>query len=307
MKKRLHIAFSILIVLSFLSCRKEINYKIPDNGRKIVVNSFFNTEDTFKVNLSKSLYILDDAQFSFVQNATVKLYEDDNFVENLFYDKSGNYFSNSLKPKAGKNYSLKVLIDNFDEVTASETLPEIVKINSIDTASVMFVPSGGGFGGTEKEEMYEFKINFDDKIGNNYYMIKIQYVDKFGYEGDTTTSVYDLYINYNDIIVEKYISSQGAIIFSDKYFEGSQLNLSLYLSKWNFYNLNTPVIVSLFSLSESYYKYVISFEEQNNSSGNPFAEPVQVYNNINNGYGIFAGYSVDKKIIYIDGQTYVEY
>ena len=39
-----------------------------------------------------------------------------------------------------------------------------------------------------------------------------------------------------------------------------------------------------------------------NAKGNPFVEPVQVYENITNGYGIFAGYSSYKDSIVVLGE-----
>jgi hypothetical protein len=52
--------------------------------------------------------------------------------------------------------------------------------------------------------------------------------------------------------------------------------------------------VVLLSVSESYFRYLKATEFQENNEDNPFATPVQVYNNIENGLGIFAGYSISK-------------
>ncbi|WP_421873166.1 DUF4249 family protein [Marinoscillum sp.] len=43
--------------------------------------------------------------------------------------------------------------------------------------------------------------------------------------------------------------------------------------------------------SEAYYAYFKSLENQVNSRENPFSEPILVYNNIENGLGIFASHS----------------
>ncbi|OFY88145.1 MAG: hypothetical protein A2236_13130 [Bacteroidetes bacterium RIFOXYA2_FULL_33_7] len=137
----------------------------------------------------------------------------------------------------------------------------------------------------------------------------MQYIYKYQYEGETFTYLYDIYdLKYNDVIIEKFLSNQGAVIFSDDLFEGENLNLSLFVSKYNFYTLQTPVIISLYSISEAFYKYSISLDEQQNVAGNPFAEPVQVYNNVTDGYGIFAGYSVEKFTVFVDGEEtyYIE-
>ncbi|HBF89149.1 MAG TPA: hypothetical protein DDX39_10950 [Bacteroidales bacterium] len=307
--KSKNVLLLILFLITIFSCRKIIDYKIPDSGRKLVVNSFFNSEDTIKINLSKSLHILDDAEYEFINDAVVSIYEDDQFVENLTFTSNGNYTSNYFIPSQGKNYKIVAWNDDFDEVSAIDYVPNSVLINSVDTATTTFVSQNGTLNNTIEENVYEFNINFDDPSGDNYYMIKMQYIYKYQYEGETFTYLYDIYdLKYNDVIIEKFLSNQGAVIFSDDLFEGENLNLSLFVSKYNFYTLQTPVIISLYSISEAFYKYSISLDEQQNVAGNPFAEPVQVYNNVTDGYGIFAGYSVEKFTVFVDGEEtyYIE-
>ena len=55
--------------------------------------------------------------------------------------------------------------------------------------------------------------------------------------------------------------------------------------------------ILLLSVSEQYYKYVTSVIEQQNNNDDYYAEPTKVYNNINNGYGIFAGYCTSKCVV----------
>ena len=43
------------------------------------------------------------------------------------------------------------------------------------------------------------------------------------------------------------------------------------------------------NISKSYYYYRTSLELYVDAPRNPFAQPVQVFSNINNGFGIFAG------------------
>ena len=53
------------------------------------------------------------------------------------------------------------------------------------------------------------------------------------------------------------------------------------------------MFVYLISASEDYFRYKRTYSLQEESSGDPFAQPVNVYNNIENGFGIVAGYSED--------------
>ena len=51
--------------------------------------------------------------------------------------------------------------------------------------------------------------------------------------------------------------------------------------------------IYLHNISKSYYYYRISLELYQNASGNPFAQPVQVFSNIENGFGVFAGSQIN--------------
>ena len=44
-------------------------------------------------------------------------------------------------------------------------------------------------------------------------------------------------------------------------------------------------------ISETYYEYLKTARLHDETRENPFAEPLNVYGNVENGYGIFAGYS----------------
>ena len=48
-------------------------------------------------------------------------------------------------------------------------------------------------------------------------------------------------------------------------------------------------------IDPSYYFYSVSKQKYYQADGNPFAEPVQVYNNIENGFGILSAYSRTSK------------
>ena len=50
--------------------------------------------------------------------------------------------------------------------------------------------------------------------------------------------------------------------------------------------------VKVYQVTEEYFKYIKSLSAYQNSSDNPFAEPVNVYTNIANGYGIFSANTV---------------
>ena len=55
--------------------------------------------------------------------------------------------------------------------------------------------------------------------------------------------------------------------------------------------------VILSTVSEGQYRYTRSVDLQYENDGNPFAEPVQVYTNVENGFGIMAGSSASQVVV----------
>lgn len=75
--------FSILASLIFsIACEKTIDIDIEDSKPKIVLNAEINPDSTIKVHISRSRHILDIANLSTLNDAEVKLFEDETFIGN---------------------------------------------------------------------------------------------------------------------------------------------------------------------------------------------------------------------------------
>ncbi len=285
MKNKIIINIILLFVI-LVSCEKIIDINIPEKDKKIVVNSIISTDSLVKVNVSKSLNILDNQNAVFLNDASVKLYEDNVFIEQLQNTTNGNFESQSFYPSVGKKYKIEVSHSNLNTVTAENKIPVKVAINSIDTVSK----------NTEGYSSYELTINFTDPVNDtNYYFLEAKTKMPLDYDYNTGKPIgYDMqniYIFSDDKIVQAGVDHNGGIVFSDNLINGQTYPLKVQVDKYNFYEDTNMVYFYLNSVSKDFYLYVISFSMNVNNQDNPFAEPVQVYENINNGYGIFAGYS----------------
>ena len=86
---------------------------------------------------------------------------------------------------------------------------------------------------------------------------------------------------------------------NDKSFNGKDFRIKILIHQGNILHDRKQrgkgmITVYLNSLSKEFYKYALSFSEQIETGDNPFTEPVKVYSNIENGLGVFAGYSYSK-------------
>ena len=68
------ITIYIAFILILCSCEKIIDMDIKDTDRKIVINSVFTDQAPVVVHISKSMHILDDEDFQYINNANIKLF-----------------------------------------------------------------------------------------------------------------------------------------------------------------------------------------------------------------------------------------
>lgn len=280
---------SIILFLSLLaSCEKEIPLDEDQIKPRIVVNSVFAANDTVKIHLSESRNILynNGGTLPNITDATAKLFDGSNNELGTFtHDMEGNYYLASSLPQAGNSYQLTVSHPNFDNITSTSTTPSIVNIIAIDTSRI-------------GDQLY-IDIQIDDNPNQtNYYSLSARTHSSYTWETEpgvfeTETYAYDSWICSKDINVEGTASETGEIcsqelLFSDKSFNGTSytFRMSDYYDESRDY-----LIISLRSMSADLFKYRVTYNNYQENSGNPFGEPVQVYSNIENGFGIFSGYS----------------
>ena len=102
-------------------------------------------------------------------------------------------------------------------------------------------------------------------------------------------------------------------IFNDEIFDGKKYEIAINLHYRKIYNEDGEAIprylkFDLISMSEDYYKYAQSYNNQlpvNNDDfmdlfQNGLMEPLPIYSNINGGLGLFAGQYISRDSIYFE-------
>ncbi len=291
--KKLIIASIILV--SFFSCQKVLDLDAETKIPKLVVNSLFNDQDKWEVYVSRSLSVLDNGNLTKVDNATVSIYDGTTLVSNLTYD-GEKYIILGLSspPTAGKIYRIEVSAPNFTSVSSSDFCPQKVSILQVDTSSTTT-----SFGDREENVTIKFQ---DPGSTKNHYGIEFN-IDRYSRYYNSTSSSWDTsYIGSEEI----YIASSNPVVdnsgpdnyvrtltLKDNLFDGQQKSILFNYYRYPSGNPNEFSVktVKLFSLTEATYKYKKSITAYRAADGNPFAEPVQVFTNVENGFGIFGGQS----------------
>ncbi|MDA3890363.1 MAG: DUF4249 domain-containing protein [Salinivirgaceae bacterium] len=313
-----------IMVLLFISCEKVIDIELEESEQMIVVNSVINPDSLILVNLTRNRHILDNADIQPMEESKyhpiIKLFADDNYVENLVAVADGDYIS-SIKPEIGVNYSLQISEPKFNTVYTSCKIPAVVSIGNIDTSTVTITTDEYYYWSGNRNNL-NCKVAINDPVGeNNYYMIKIEADKSYWQIRDTSYMVVDsalvngkwiydfreitnyekydrfidnqIYYTSDDISVQFKVGN--SCVFSDAFFDGNAYEFSASIPENNLYSLDSTIIyINLVSLSEEYYKYLKTRHMHYSSKDDFFTTPVPVYNNIVGGAGIMGSFSKSK-------------
>jgi hypothetical protein len=272
----------IALIVIFASCTKEVSIDIVNPESKIVVNSFFSPQDSLFVHISKSISILADDTLNYFNNAEVKLYNGLSFLGQLTNNQKGIYtFSSTLVPNG--QYSINVSVPGIEPVSSFDTIPVQIPILSFDTISV-------------NDEYLYCEIKFQDIPCNNYYLLDI--TSKYPVLNSDKIMSKQIDITVSDNIVEN--GRNGAIskriFFSDDKIQGMEYELTFLLGKkplmQSITNGSNTLYINFKTISIAYYKYLKTYYEAE-------TKLIDVYSNVVNGYGIFAGYYLSQDSIVI--------
>jgi hypothetical protein len=310
MKKSMR-SYIPLVAAVFLlaSCEKTINVKTPPHTSALVVNSAVMVGDTIRVGVGKSMGVTSyrTAADLNISNATVVLTEDGVPVQALTYDPYTRAYNSSLVAKAGKTYGVKASATGFADAEATASAPSLVQIEGIK-----LLPMARAI---NQEQQDEIVISFTDPAGvGDYYMITINPMypqmgpdSSKGFEYSYSECVYSpdpsIESISNDEIDQSTCHSSSGIFFRDELFNGRRKELKLYVRAGlaQTFNVNgTDTLrptIQLYHMTEAYFRYMKTSQFSMQNEGNPFAEPVSIYSNIKNGYGIFSIVNMDVKEI----------
>lgn len=285
-----------IIILS--SCERETHINIPTQPAKLVTESLQGQNSYAEARIVRTRGVTDPIPPQgmtdpyVVKNVIALLFEDDIFKDTLKYDSaSQKYKARLYKVQAGKTYKLALSAPNYANVEGVSFTPTFVPINSLSYTRNARVDANGN-------QQDEVKISFAD-LGaiEDYYLIRIK--DPNGYYLDcVNTNDKDVEkLAYDDPINGGECLQSDRLSLSDVNFNGSIKTVAFYTESGRLEPVFSPsgarrAIVELLHINRDYFKYIRSLNNYENAVGNPFAEPVNLYSNIKNGYGMFTTYAI---------------
>jgi hypothetical protein len=304
----------VLFITLLSACELVIDVETPDFDSSIVFNSILQPDSTIQVVLSQDYYILDNELDNYTQNglegATVTLFEDDVEIgildeidfTNQWGEQFNGYYSIDHRPVQGSRYTFTVQKSGFESVSVSDIMPEHIPNVSFHVKDTTTSEWGG--------QLLRAELSLDDLPGDNYYELQVimSTYDAYFYDEDSIVVmpvVYQVYINSSSLLVEEY---NDRFLFSDDLFKDDRYTTDLEFEIWDRpyleqefdIEIDSYLIYQIRSCSKAYYQYYNSAALHFWNNGNPFAEPVHVYSNVENGYGILGSFTTaaDTLLVY---------
>jgi hypothetical protein len=259
----------LLCTLFFAGCDMQtaVDIDLPEHAPRLVVNAVLKPGEAITVSVTKSRHILEpDMLYESVSTAQVLLTS--NGVERqLIFDHTTNTYSfPEVVAEAGTSYELLVKAAGFKDASSKMAVENFAPIISIEKGGKAMI-----------EQDYPGRIYYvtiqDDPAKTNFYRLRID-------------DVYD--IHSADPAFSNEFTTDG-LLFDDAVFNGREVRIPVLIPEW--FETQPSLMFRLDNLNEELFTYLETEALHRNTQGDPFAQPVTVYSNVTNGFGIFGGYA----------------
>jgi hypothetical protein len=323
MKKTISIISLIIIVLVTQNCSYDDTLSLEIKEKKLILNAVLVANEIPLVYVGKIFSPTDNVPDNhYVTDAEVTLFENNNSVGSLTYQKNGVYTLPSLKLKIGNSYFFKVKAKGYpDTYNTPVLIPKNVETNSATFDNKTAYPRpDAGFNSNSNDYKYRLlTVKLSDNINEKYYGIGLKGTKNGNaISGSTypievgTQSFYKLNTDcykYISLIEDfSYDLAQKpyrpSILYSASCF-GKEKSMGVVIPTYGTvqrpekdggsYNSTIDRLeATIVTLSEEYFNYAKNVKVIEGLD-NAFFEPKPVYTNVVNGYGIVV--AINKKVV----------
>ena len=306
MSRCLRLSALIFFILPLLQCETPIAFPEGVREPELGVISEFTQDKNLEVRVFEARFLVGEQETRYIENAMVSIFEGDMVLDRLRFDSSMNpprYISESFKPTSNVEYRILVEAEGYRSVMATSRVPVQIPIEGV-AVSALNIEAAEDDG--LRQVSYDVAVNFNDPAEEvNYYHINfLQEVwgnkreegsDDYFPDGPELRKVSFSPSHHSEDFTA---FTQGGLLFSDETFEGEAFDtrFALRLHLQDKEELG-KLLVELRAVSEEYYLFQTSLSLQGSNPGQPLDDGVSIYNNIENGRGIFAGYNFSQASI----------
>lgn len=292
---------SLILILGIFalctSCVKEVAFDNQLIEPKLVIQGLIEVDSTFAVYLEHTHTFNEPNTYAGITSgATITVV---NLTTGVIYTTSIPADSNryelpfNVTPNTG--YQITVTHPDYPTVTATTYTTQAIPLISVDT---------GSFNMEGIPKIYGL-MKWQDPPGNQFYMVCVY---SEGVDSASNSQFSNSVFGSDDPIVSEGFSlnpdgdhnSSTYFVFSDEQFANSMKTFRTYFDKIyvdeSIGGNSSSIRFTLISMNQDTYLYYKSMLIQQDSDPT-FSEPVKIYSNVTNGYGIFGSVSGSKIIL----------
>ena len=292
----------IAVPVIFFSCEKDISFDLDIPESALCFNCIMEAgnRDSIAMYISKVQAVDETSELVPILNANIKLWKDGVAQDGITNYGKGVYILKQT-PQEGSTYQVEVSVDGYEKLTAQTTVPFCPEAQAWwrkDTIRNVEL-YGSGYKIFDRLE-----VKLGDRPGKDFYwVIKVGVYDMYGanYGAFDTQYLTDnlLFDSFNRYARQEYVHPftnfeyMGALRLDDDNINGDT------------FNFFTDAYSGLYIINadehfDKHYKSSIKQFLVYEYDQGPVFEPVQIYSNIENGYGIFGsvavtGFTFDEK------------
>lgn len=294
------LAALVLCVLFAARCAREIDLDLPGEPAKLVVTGGFEPDSVFKVRLTMSQPVLQNGQPRRPAAPEVLVTEDEFFFERLsmFVENGDTIWKGKKYAKIAQPFSLTVRVSGLPTATATSTAPKQIGIVATiaDTAAIKEVSLTDGLRALRVPllltisadaltdlPLFAFNLQHENDVyevlpnGQRFYDYSYQSNTGFVTDGRTFALLHKI--------------PEPVTLIHANYWRDNRktLRLDALVPFKPEYEKPRRIFVEWRTLSPEFYYYHLSLSRQ--SANLPLSDPDALYNNVENGYGNFSGFS----------------
>ncbi len=288
-----------IFIIFVIACEQVVDIEVPEHDAQLVLSSFYETGDSEVIAyLTKSLPINSNEDVHEVLDATAKLYENDVLLEQFLSepDTVGYNFAGwndslnmpILEPEiqpvykldltaplqADKTYKITVEAPGFESASANQRLPLPPEINEVNYKPMSRTSVDGYL-----MDAFEIKLS-DVPDEDNYYEFDIYR----SWDNSGNPNEWDRM--WTESLSPGTEQGDRGVLLKDDLFENGSYSIEVLV--WPEDTSYVDFKVEVKSISRDKYLFSKSLNAYYNAQDNPFAEPVIIHTNVENGQGIFS-------------------
>jgi hypothetical protein len=273
---------SIALILTIVSCERQIPLKKFDFEKKLVINSYNSAGQPIKAFVGSSVNSVQIPELDDARGDAVVLLKENGFT--TFFDTvivHDGTIQFPITTKLGKVYQLEVQMDDYPVIQARDSVPSLLPEFEIDTLIVI-------------GNSYRTQFTVTDVPDNTKYMLELFVIGKEIVGSDTTDISIPMKFTSGDRVFVTNINTlstpENYALFDDKLFRGSnkQIEVIANQEEWSKPNFIAERLeVKLSCISNTMFQYYLGLLENNHIYGGPLATYSLNNGNVDGGLGIF--------------------